>query len=535
MTFMSRLRYTKTKQRVTVPEIVLEPNIRRDSAIVLEPSKMDTAVADAVFKDLKEKTCDDWKKEAEKTSLDVFRKAAHEVPAYNDFLIKNKVNPDDINTIEDFKKIPSISKKDYLRVYKSKDLHWNGTLHVPLVFTSTSGSTGEPFYFSRQENLDWQTSIIHELFFNNGDPKKSTLVIIGFGMGVWIGGTITFRAYEILGHRRNYPIAILPTGINKKEIFNALRNLAPNFEQTILIGYPPFIKDIVDEASEWEVDLKKLNVRMTFAAEAFTEKFRDYLAKKVGMKNPCLDTMNIYGTADIGSVAFETPLSILIRRIAIKKPDLFKDIFSDIPKTPTLAQYLPQFINIESVNGEILLTGNNSVPLVRYAVGDHGGVYTHDELMARLEKHGVKINEEIEKAGIAGTISKLPFAFVYERNDMSTTLYGLQIYPETIREILIKSPFSKYFTGKFTLMTKFDGNQDQYLEINLEQKKNVKASKLIQSRLQNKIIKNLLEKNSEYRELHRFLADRAHPKLVLWPAEDPLYFKPGVKQAWVKK
>lgn len=500
-----------------------------------DSQKTDALAVDAILKDLKEKNSDDWKKVSEKTSLEIFHTTAREVPAYKDFLKKNNINPASIKTFTDFQKIPSVNKKNYLRIYKSKEIHQNGTIYTPLIFTSTSGSTGDPFYFSRQKDLDWQTSVIHELFFKQGDTKKSTLVIVGFGMGVWIGGTITFRAYEMLGHRRNYPIAILPTGINKKEIFNAFKNLAPNFDQTILIGYAPFVKDIIDEAPEWGIDLKKFNIRMAFAAEAFTEGFRDYLAQKVGIKNPCLDTMNIYGTADIGSVAFETPLSILIRRLATNNSELFKDIFNDIQKTPTLAQYLPQFINIEYVNNEILLTGNNSVPLVRYAIGDHGGVYTYNELLAKIKKHDIDIDKEIKEAGITDTVSQLPFVFVYERNDMSTTLYGLQIYPETIREVLIKPPFDEFFTGKFTLMTKFDDKQNQYLEINLEQRKNKKANHIIQTQLLNQIIKNLLDKNSEYHELFNFIKERSYPKLIFWPAEDPLYFKPGVKQAWVKK
>ena len=495
----------------------------------------DIQAADIALNRIKTLTSKDWEKVKEKNMLELFHKAATEVPAYKAFLEKREIDHAKIKTFADFQKVPFIFKKNYLRRYPLQDLEWKGTLNRPHVFTSTSGSTGDPFYFSRSEELDWQYSLMHELFFNNGDTKKSTLVLVGFGMGVWIGGTITYKAYEMLGLRRGHPISVLPTGINKVEIFKALKKLAPKFDQTILIGYAPFIKDLIDEAPEWGVDMKKLNIRMTFAAEAFTETFRSYLAKKVAMKNVCLDTMNIYGTADIGAVAFETPLSILMRRIAVKKPELFKDIFTNTQKTPTLAQYMPDYINIEYVNDEILLTGNNTMPLVRYAIGDQGGVYTYDQLVAKFEKHGVDLAKEIKDAGIQGGVAQLPFVYVYERNDMSTTLYGLQIYPETVREVLIKSPFNKYFTGKFTLFTKFDDKHNQYLEINLEMQKNKKINKLLKSTLLNSIIKNLLEKNSEYRELYKFIKGRSHPRLVFWPAEDPIYFKPGVKQSWVKK
>ena len=353
-------------------------------------------------------------------------------------------------------------------------------------------------------------------------------------MGVWIGGLITYKAFEIAGIRSKYPISIITPGINKIEIFNALKKLAPHYKQTILIGYAPFIKDIIDEAPSQGINLKKLNMRMLFAAEAFSEKFRDYICKKVGIKNPCLGTLNVYGTADIGTMAYETPISILIRRLAIKNKKLFKEIFSSTDKTPTLAQYNPNFIVFESLNGEIILTGDNSIPLIRYAIGDHGGTYNFSELSSKLKKFGLDIYKEAEKAGVQNYVYELPFVYVYERADLATSLYGLLIYPETIREALLDKTISRFLTGKFTMLTKFDSKQNQYLQINLELKKDKKIGKAVKEKILKKIVCYLRFKNSEFRELSDYLKKRAFPKLVFWPAEHPLYFRPGVKQRWVK-
>lgn len=489
-----------------------------------------------IIKFIQEKKEDFWFKERGKRALTLFHKAASNVPAYKDFLKKNKMPPGMIKTFKDFQSVPVMNKENYLRQYPLKELSWDGHLKKPLVLTATSGSTGEPFYFSRNSIIDWQSSIIHELFFKMSslNHNSSTLVIVCFGMGIWIGGIITYQAFEIIG-RRGHPISIITPGINKEETFNALKNLAPHFEQTILVGYPPFLKDIIDETPGRGIRLKNLNISLLFAAEPFIEKFRDYMAKKINIRNIHLNTMNIYGSADIGTMAFETPLSILVRRIATKNPRLFGNIFSDISKTPTLAQYIPSFILFESPEQEILLTGDNSIPLIRYSIGDHGGTYTFSQIKDMLASHGVDLHEEAKATGITNHLYQLPFVYVYERMDMSTTLYGLQIYPETIREVLLKNPFNKFFTGKFTLSTKFDTNQDQYLEINLELQKNKKVINVLKLRLLNEFVKNLRLKNSEYRELSDFLGKRSLPKLVCWSFEDPLYFKPGVKQKWVAK
>ncbi|MFA5996779.1 MAG: hypothetical protein WC790_03625 [Candidatus Paceibacterota bacterium] len=477
---------------------------------------------------------DDWSR-VQKTYLpSLFKRMSAQVPAYKRFLRANNVRKEDIHTAKDFATVPPISKANYLSQNEFHDLFWDGSLRLPQVLTSTSGSTGKPTYFARSYEVDQHSSFIHELIFRTSSLKeeKSTLVIVCFGMGVWIGGLITYQAFEFMG-RRGYPISVITPGINKAEILKALTDIAPQYEQIILAGYPPFLKDVIDEALARGISFAKHKVALLFAAEAFTENFRDHLAKKVGIENPLTDAINIYGSADIGSMAFETPISILARRLALKNEKLFADLFGGTSKTPTFAQYIPNFVSFEAPNGEILISGDSALPLLRYSIGDHGGVYSFRELIECFKAHGVDLMKEASTAGIKKHVHELPFVYVYERIDLATTLYGLQVYPETIKEVLLDKRFVEYLTGKLTLITKYDDNQDQYLEINLERKPNADIHKTLSAQLVTEIVKNLREKNSEFHELSNFLGKRAEPRLVFWSYEDPLYFKPGIKQSWV--
>lgn len=478
----------------------------------------------------------DWVR-IQKTFLSsLFKRMSLGVPAYRRFLKEHGVRRDEIHTAEDFATVTPVSKANYLSQNAFHDLFWNGSLCLPQVLTSTSGSTGKPTYFARSYEVDEHSSFIHELIFRTSSLKqdKSTLVIVCFGMGVWIGGLITYQAFEFMG-RRGYPISVITPGINKAEILKALSDIAPQYDQIILAGYPPFLKDVIDEAVANGISFAKHTVALLFAAEAFTENFRDHLAKKVGLKNPLTDAINIYGSADIGSMAFETPISILARQLALSDEKLFADIFGGTSKTPTFAQYIPDFVSFEAPNGEILISGDSALPLLRYSIGDHGGVFTFNELIERFRAHGVDLMKEATAAGIKKHVHELPFVYVYERIDLATTLYGLQVYPETIKEVLLDKRFVDQLTGKLTLITKFDDNQDQYLEINLEQKPNIEISKIFTSNLAVEIVKNLREKNSEFQELSNFLGKRSEPRLVFWHYEDPLYFKPGIKQRWVAR
>lgn len=469
-------------------------------------------------------------------SIALFNSAVKAIPAYSDFLKKNGFKKDTIKDLEEFQTVPVTSKKGYLVKYSHHDLMWPVDQSGTVLYCSTSGSTGEPYYFPRNDKLSWQYSfLIKDFLKQSSHGNKQTLVLIGFGMGVWIGGIITLRAFEIAGESSDTPLAILPVGYNKTEIFKALKRLSPEYDQTIVVGYPPFVKEIVDEAADEGVNLSKLNVRLMFAAEAFTETFRDYVCKKAGIKNPLRDTLNIYGTADIGAMACETPLSILIRRLALEDPLLFQDVFGQIEKTPTLTQFNPEFINFEAVDGELLLTGDGALPLIRYAVGDNGGVFTYNQIRSIFHRYLIDLDSEVEKAGISDVVRKWPFVFVYERTDLSVTLHGLNIFPEFIKEGLLTKEMSASFTERFTMATKHDIYHNQFLKVNLELQKGVEPTKELEKLAHKAITQSLKSKSSEFAEVSKSQASSKLVQVELWTNGNPRYFAPGTKQKWVEK
>ncbi len=473
----------------------------------------------------------DWLKFERLKKYELFKKMVSKIPAYRKFLKQQDFDPKKIISSSDISIIPPVNKVNYFKQFPLEQKIWPEYSKSALVATSTSGSTGISNYFVRSAELDWQYSILAEYFLQNG-KKGPTLLVDCFGMGVWIGGLITYQAFYYAANR-GYPLTIITPGINKKEIFSALKEFAPNFENIIFTGYPPFLKDVVDEAEVEGINLKNWNCRFLFAAESFTENFREYFVKAAGVKDVLRDTLNIYGTAELGAMAFETPTSIFIRRLALKHTEVFNKLFGN-KKIPTLCQYNPTFVSFDEDKAELFLTADGPTPFMRYKVGDSGGVYSLDEIITAFAEFGVSLVSEARKAKV--DLLKLPFVYVFERNDFSTTLYGLQVYPQTIKRALEISQLSKKLTGKFTLETHYDKKNNQYLKINLELKPKVKASKIFSYRTQRIIIKTLLKENSEYRELRGMIGSkRTKPKLVFWPYNDNKYFKSGIKQQWLKK
>jgi phenylacetate-CoA ligase len=489
-----------------------------------------------ILAEISNKDSSHWEKRRIKNTLEIFHKTIKSVPAYKLFLKKHSINPRDIKSWEDFSKVPSMTKDNYLRTCPLAKLCKKGSLAHPLVFTATSGSTGEPYYFPRFEKLDKEYSIIAEYYLsqNKLSLKGPTLVVVCFGMGVWIGGLITYQAFEVASREGGYPVSIITPGTNKEEILNVLRNLSPYFTQTILIGYPPFVKDIIDESVKQRIPLVKLNLRLMFAAESFSEQFRDYLGKKAKIENIHRDTLNIYGSADIGAMAWETGISILIKRIIKRDKKLYKAFFPSVSRMPTLAQYNPDFITFEAVDGNIFLTADNALPLVRYALGDQGGVISFSETDNLFKKFGYDLLKEAKKVGIT-TVPKLPFVYIYERSDFSTKLYGAIIYPEYIKGALEHIEIEDQVTGKFTMYTRNSKNQDQYLEVNIELKPEVLETEELRTRVKDLILNELIDRSAECKNNAQLLGDKMKPTIIFWSNGDPKYFKTGIKQKWVKK
>jgi phenylacetate-CoA ligase len=494
-----------------------------------------------------------WKKEQEKRLVKLFQSCVKNIPAYHNFLKKNGISNAKIagiKTYEDFRSaIPSISKDNYLRAYPWEDLCNSAALiRERLVLTSTSGSTGSPFYFPRNGSVDMNSSVYHEMFLRNsgiigkkgsqGKANHSTLVIVCFGMGVWIGGVITYQAFHHITDR-GYPLTIITPGVNKKEIYDALKNVGPKYDRIILCAYPPFMKDIVDEAAENGVHWRDFNIKMVFAAESFSEKFRDYILKKTGMTNPYRDTASVYGSADLGTMAMETPIAILIRRLVLKGTPaaerLYRKLFGEAGRLPTLAQYIPSYINFETVGKNVYLSGDNAMPLVRYEIGDNGGTHYFADVEKMFAEEGIDLRVEARKAGITDTVTELPFVYIYERTDLSTKLYGAIIYPEYIKHGLQHDDLEDYVTGKFTMFTKHDNKQNEFLEINVELKKGVTASPSLQKIVAERIHTTLTTQSAEHANNFSMLKDKVKPRLVFWPHEHPIHFSLGAKQKWVKK
>lgn len=488
-------------------------------------------------KELKTRPENYWNTRGNKMAMKLFHEMAQRVPAYKDFLKKRKFDPTTVKTIRDFKTIPLIDKENYLRAYPREMLCWDGIFSEGnWVISTTSGSSGMPYYFPRSSAQENQLALSTELYLreNFNIQDKTTLYVDAFAMGAWIGGLFTYESIKIIADR-GYKISIITPGIHKQEVINSVVNLGDNFDQVIIGCYPPMMKDILDLGIEQGVNWSKYNLGLVFSAEGFGEKFRDHVHNTAGITNTYLGSLNHYGTVDQGTVGHETATTTLIRRQTSENNQLFHDLFGSGRKQPTLVQYLPEMFFFEQVQNKVICSSYSGMPLVRYDVKDSGGIISNRMLEKKFNKHGQNFNQLLENHKLSSHRWNLPFVYLTERDDFSVKLAGGMVYPEEIRKALLQPNLTAHTTGRFTMGVVTDKDLQPKLVVHVERRKKPIADPQLASKIQKAVVEILLAENSEYVSNYKYFGRKLRPKIVLWPYEHPLHFSGQGKQKWVKK
>lgn len=487
-------------------------------------------------KKLKESTPVQWRERGRRFALKLFLDMSSRVPAYTQFLNSHGIKRGSVKNITNLKRVPAVDKDNYLRMYPKASLCWEGSFGKgSWVISTTSGSTGQPYYFPRQLSQDWQYAVVAEqyLLSNFHIDKQKTLYIVAFPMGAWIGGVFTYEAIKTIAEK-GYDLSIITPGIHKQEIINAVKQLGSSFDQVIIGAYAPFLKDILEDGERDGINWQENNVKFIFSAEAFSEKFRDYVFEKVGMKDPIRGTLNHYGTVDLGTMAHETPLSIMIRRWLLFTGNQ-QLVFPEAHKQPTLCQYNPELFYFEEKEHNLYCSAYSGIPLFRYDLKDYGGVIEYDQLIKVLAAAGLDVDAEMSKLGLQDTHWKLPFVYVYERNDFSVSYYAFNLYPDPIRKALLGVQFQDILTGKFMMFVEYSSEGRQQLIINVECAHAISGSKELEQSVISTLHEALLVESTEYPEVYSMYGNEAKPHVQLFEYEHPEHFRSGTKQKWVIK
>lgn len=461
-------------------------------------------------------------------ALALFHHTAETVPAYRQFLEEHGIARTDIRTPDDFRTIPPLTKRSYVERYSLPERCRGGDLSVCDMLAVSSGSTGAPTVWPRSLTDELHVAARFEQVFHDSFDamQRRTLAIVCFTLGAWVGGMYTAACCRHLASK-GYRVTVVTPGTNTAEIYRIVREIAPLFDQTVLLGYPPFLKDVVDGGIERGIDWQPLAVTLVMAGEVFSEEWRSLVCQRVGSADILRGSASIYGTADAGVLGNETPLSIAIRRFLAQAPAAARELFGE-SRLPTLVQYDPSERYFEMADGRLLFTGDNGVPLIRYDILDSGGLLSFDEMLAFATARG------FDTALVdVGPLRRLPFVWVFGRSDFTVSYYGANIYPENVTVGLEQEHVRDRVTGKFVMETREDADRNRSLFVVVE----LAASSVPDATLADAIAASI------QRQLERLNSEFANyvppgcrtPRVELRGQGDAEWFPVGVKHRYTRR
>jgi phenylacetate-CoA ligase len=475
------------------------------------------------------------KTHAETAILDLFRDVATTIPAYESFLTENEIDPTSIQTFFDFQNLPLITKDNYLRRHSLPNLCRHGQLSSCDFIAVSSGSTGQPTFWPRFITDEFQIATRFEQIFHDSfaADTRSTLAVVCFALGTWVGGMYTANCCRYLASK-GYPITLVTPGNNKEEILRVVQELAPHFEQVVLLGYPPFLKDVVDTGIARGIQWQRYGIKWVMAGEVFSEEWRTLVGERVGSLNFCYDSASLYGTADAGVLGNETPLSICIRRFLAQNPEAARSIFGE-SRLPTLVQYDPHSRFFEVQDGTLLFSGDNGIPLIRYHIADTGGIISYPEMLDILAKWGfdpiVQLQQESGEELPRG-IRPFPFVYVFGRSNFTVSYFGANIYPENVTVGLEQPRIQEWVTGKFVMQVQEDTDRDRFLSVVVELAPGVEVAEDKKEAIATSIFTQLHRLNSEF--ANYVPPEYQTPQVTLTATGDPDYFPIGVKHRYTR-
>jgi phenylacetate-CoA ligase len=469
---------------------------------------------------------------SEAAALMLFQDVADTVPAYKAFLAHEGINPGEVNNFQDLAKVPQVTKENYLKNNSLADLCRQGKLENCDMIAVSSGSTGKPTFWPRFFADELQIATRFEQIFHDSfcADTRRTLAIVCFTLGTWVGGMYTTNCCRYLASK-GYPITLITPGNNKEEIFRVVQELGSSFEQVVLLGYPPFLKDVIDSGIARGVEWQRYQIKLVMAGEVFSEEWRTLVGERVNSTNFCYDSASLYGTADAGVLGNETPLSICIRRFLANNPEAAKSLFGE-SRLPTLLQYDPISRFFEVEDGTLLFSGDNGIPLVRYNILDTGGIISYEAMLEFLATWGFDPIAELSQNSSRG-MRNLPFVYVFGRSNFTVSFFGANIYPENVTVGLEQPVVKEWVTGKFVLQVKEDGDKNRYLSVVVELAPGVEGSEDKKQIITSSILSQLKRLNSEF--ANYVPVEYQIPEVSLAAMGDSEYFPIGVKHRYTRK
>jgi phenylacetate-CoA ligase len=273
-------------------------------------------------------------------------RAYESVGLFRHRMIERGLNPGDVQTLNDIRKLPFTVKTDL------RDTYPFGLFASPMSevvrLHASSGTTGKPIVVAyTQEDIDVWANVMMRSFAACG-LHRGDIIQNAYGYGLFTGGLGAHYGAEALG------ATVIPIsgGNTDRQIM-----IMKDFGVTAICCTPSYFVHLIERAGEMGVDMKRLPLRAgVFGAEPWTEGMRKHIEANSNVK-----AYDIYGLSEIigPGVGVECEQQAGLH--------VFEDHFLMEIVNPDTGEPCP-----DGTPGELVLTtlSKMAMPMIRYRTRD---------------------------------------------------------------------------------------------------------------------------------------------------------------------
>lgn len=356
--------------------------------------------------------------------IDTVKRVFHNVPFYRGKMQEKGIEPGDIKSLEDLKKLPFTYKQDL------RDTYPYGLFATPLSeivrIHASSGTTGRQTVvgYTRKDIDTWAEVMARTLCC--AGANMHSFIQVAYGYGLFTGGLGVHYGAERLG------ASVIPiSGGNTKRQIQIMKD----FGTTILACTPSYALFIAEVMEEMGIKKEELKLEAgVFGAEPWSDNMRKEIEERLGIL-----AIDIYGLSEIigPGVASECKCK---SGLHIPEDHFIPEIID-----PVTEEVLPP-----GSKGEIVFTTitKEGLPLIRYRTRDISSL-------------------NYEKCECGRTAVKM--SKVSGRTDDMLIIRGVNVFPSQIESVLLEIGEA---APHYLLIVDREGNLDT-LEVWVEMTQNM--------------------------------------------------------------
>jgi phenylacetate-CoA ligase len=367
------------------------------------------------------------------------------------------VRPEDINSLNDLRKLPFTVKDDL------RDNYPFGLFSAPLDDVvrvhASSGTTGKSTVVGYTQNdIELWASIMARALTCAG-AHKNDMVHNAYGYGLFTGGLGAHYGAERLG------ATVIPVsgGNTKRQI-----TIMQDFGSTVLLSTPSYALNLADAMSELKVDPASLSLRVgIFGAEPWSDNMREEVERKLNIK-----AVDIYGLSEVMGPGVGMECLNTERGMHV-----FEDHFLPEIIDPDTGEVLPP-----GEEGELVFTTltKEAFPIIRYRTKDISRLF-------------------YETCRCGRTLVRM--AKVTGRTDDMLIIRGVNVFPSQVEHVLMGI---EGVEPHYQIVVEREGNLDT-MQVQVEVSGNIFSDEI-------RVLENLTKKIQ--REIKDMLGVTCKVKLV---------------------